>query len=59
MSLRRCVVVGCKEQVREGLVRPDYDKGVDGSDKADGRRCWRCRRRARPLKRDDAKLTLS
>lgn len=43
MSLVRCVVQGCPNHVREGLVRPSYDENVDGKPKADGRRCWRCR----------------
>lgn len=43
MSLVRCAVDTCPMQVREGLVRPSYDRNVDGKEKADGRRCWRCR----------------
>jgi hypothetical protein len=43
MALVRCIVRGCKESVREGLVRPSYDPTRQ---LADGNRCWRCRRRA-------------
>jgi hypothetical protein len=43
VSLVRCVVLGCREMVREGLRRPEYQKNVNGKSLADGRRCWRCR----------------
>lgn len=43
MSLAKCMVMGCREQVRQGLVR--RGKGANGADLADGETCWRCRQR--------------
>lgn len=53
MSMRQCAVVKCNNQVREGLRR--HGKAGDGSDLADGRICWRCRRSMRDKKSDQRK----
>lgn len=43
MSIRRCGVIGCKNQVREGLIRSiTSDDGL-----ADGWRCAKCRKAER------------
>lgn len=54
MSLVKCRVHGCDNQVREGLRRPSYDRGVAGQELADGETCWRCRlRMAREEKKEE------
>lgn len=63
MAWRKCLM-GCGNRVREGLIRHvvvGYGKdgkpyasrfAVDGSELADGRTCWRCRRKQRERKGD-------
>lgn len=43
MSWQTCCVVGCGNQIRAGLTR--FGEGGDGQPLADGRTCWRCRRK--------------
>lgn len=56
MSWRPCATIKCDMRIREGLRR--HGTGISGQDLADGRFCWKCRRRqaepkAKPLKVGD------